>query len=110
MTFTLPLVRCQNVGVECVGSSITVNQCLHFRVGLDSDINRDSAWQVTLCGPGDVLGKARDFRLTVELGRNGNVHPRQFPVMVLGLGGNPTQVREEALDLTLKVREVIVIG
>ena len=95
---------------EGVRAGITVNDRLHFGVGLNPNINWHPIWQVLLGCPCDVLGEAGDLGLAVKLGRHGDVHPVQLAILVLSLGGNPTQVREEALDLTLEVGEAITVG
>lgn len=98
------------MGPEGIRTGIPVNDCLHFRIRLNPDINQNPARQVTFSSPGNVLGKAGNFRLAVKLRRYRDVHPRKVTVVVLSLGGHPTQVREEVLNLALEVSEVIVIG
>lgn len=67
-------------------------------------------WQVAFSSSGNVLRKAGNFRLTVELRSNGDVHPRQITIVILSLRSNTTQVREEILYLTLKVGETVVVS
>ena len=96
--------------LEFIRARVSENQCLHLRIRLNANINRDPVRQILVSGLGNVLTEALNFSFGVELGRDGDMHSRQVAVFVLCLGRYPTDVREETLNLALEVREVVTIA
>ena len=93
------------MGVPLGGTGVTVDNCLDIRVGLDLNVDWDPIWQVLSSRLNNIASKAINFRLTIELGRHRHMHPLQGPILVLSLGRNPANVREEVLNLALKIGE-----
>lgn len=97
------------MGPESIRAGITVDDRLHFGRRLNLDIDWNSIWQILLGRACNILRKALHFRLAVELRRNRNMHPRKRAVLVLSLSRYTAEVREEILNLALKVGETGVV-